>query len=62
MAISLQTFLDGLETTEYRENDDLIPVTLRSVAAERHDVDKIETLNVYAQSKGTSVPLKQRSS
>lgn len=59
IAISLQTFLDGLQTTEYRENDKLIPVTLRSVAAERRDIDKIETLNVYSQSKGTSVPLKQ---
>ena len=59
VAISLQTFLEGLETTEYREGDQLIPVTLRSVAAERHDIDKIETLNIYSQATGTSVPLKQ---
>ena len=59
IAISLQTFLDGLETTEYREDDKLIPVTLRSVAAERQDIDKIETVNVYSQLRGTSVPLKQ---
>lgn len=59
IAISLQTFLEGFETTEYREADQLIPVTLRSVAAERHDVDKLETVNVYSQVKGTSVPLKQ---
>ncbi|MCP3995895.1 MAG: efflux RND transporter permease subunit, partial [bacterium] len=58
-ATSLQTFLEGLDTTEYREDDQLIPVTLRSVAAERHDVDKLETLNIYAQSTGSSVPLKQ---
>jgi len=59
VAISLQTFLEGLETTEYREGDQLIPVTLRSVAAERNDIDKIETLNVYSQANGTSIPLKQ---
>ena len=59
VAISLQTFLEGLETTEYREGDQLIPVTLRSVAAERHDIDKIETLNVYSQATGAAVPLKQ---
>ncbi len=59
VAISLQTFLEGLETTEYREGDQLIPVTLRSVVAERHDVDKLETLNIYSQSTGSSVPLKQ---
>ena len=59
VAISLQTFLDGLQTTDFREDDKLIPVTLRSVAAERQDIDKIETLNVYSQSTGQSVPLKQ---
>ena len=59
VAISLRTFLDGLETTEYREGDQLIPVTLRSVAAERQDFDKLETLNVYSQSTGSSVSLKQ---
>ncbi len=59
VAISLQTFLEGLETTEYREGDQLIPVTLRSVAAERQDIDKVETLNIYSQATGSSVPLKQ---
>ena len=59
VAISLQAFLSGLEATDFREDDKLIPVTLRSVAAERQDVDKLESLNVYAQSTGRSVPLKQ---
>ena len=59
VAISLQTFLSGLEATEYREGDELIPVVLRSVAAERQDIGKLETLNVYAQATGQSVPLKQ---
>jgi len=34
-------------------------VTLRSVAAERQDIGKLESLNVYAQATGRSVPLKQ---
>ncbi|WP_306296594.1 efflux RND transporter permease subunit [Candidatus Entotheonella palauensis] len=59
VAISLQTFLSGLETTEYREGDKLIPVTLRSVEAERKDLAKLETLNVYVQATGQSVPLTQ---
>jgi len=59
VAISLQTFLSGLEVTEFRERDALIPVTLRSVAADRQDVDRLETLAVYAQTTGRSVPLKQ---
>ncbi len=59
VAISLQTFLSGFETTEYREGEDVIPVTLRSVASERQDVAKLETLSVYAQATGEAVPLKQ---
>jgi len=59
VAISLQAFFDGLETTDFREDDQLIPVTLRSVAAERDDLGKLETVNVYSQATGTSVPLKQ---
>jgi multidrug efflux pump subunit AcrB len=59
IAISLQTFLTGFDTTEYREDDKLIPVTLRSVEAERKDIDKLETLNVYVQATGQSVPLTQ---
>ena len=57
IAISLQTFLTGLDTTEYREDDKLVPVTLRSVGADRQDIGKLETINVYAQATGQSVPL-----
>ena len=59
IATSLQAFVSGIEATEYREGDDLIPVTLRSTASERQDLARLETLNVYAQSTGRSVPLKQ---
>jgi multidrug efflux pump len=59
IALSLQTALTGIVTTQYREEDDIIPITLRSVAADRHDIGKLETLNVYSQSSGTNVPLKQ---
>jgi multidrug efflux pump subunit AcrB len=59
VAISLQAFFDGIETTDFREGDQLIPVTLRSVAAERDDLGKLETVNVYSQATGASVPLKQ---
>jgi multidrug efflux pump subunit AcrB len=59
VAVSLRTFLSGLDVTEFREDDELIPVTLRSVAAERQDLDRLESLNVYSQATGASVPLKQ---
>ena len=59
IAVSLQTFLTGFVTTEYREDDRLIPITLRSVTAQRKDINNLETLNVYAQATGQSVPLIQ---
>ncbi|MCZ6697069.1 MAG: efflux RND transporter permease subunit, partial [Acidobacteria bacterium] len=45
--------------TSFREEDKLIPITLRSIAAERQNIDRLESLNVYAQSTGQAVPLKQ---
>jgi multidrug efflux pump subunit AcrB len=59
IAVSLQTALTGIETTQYREEDKVIPITMRSVAAERHDIGKLETISVYAQATGENVPLKQ---
>ena len=59
IAISLQSVLSGYQVTVYREGDEVIPVTMRSVAADRRDIGKLETLNVYSQQTGRSVPLNQ---
>ncbi len=59
IAISLQTALSGFETTQYREVDEVIPVSLRSSVASRTDLTKLDSLNVYAQATGRSVPLSQ---
>jgi len=59
IAVSLQSGLSGLELTEYRRGEDTIPVMLRSVAADRQDLGKLEALSVYVQSSGESVPLRQ---
>ncbi len=59
IAVSLQTALSGYTTTEYRENDKAIPVVLRSEASDREDIGKLESINVYAQTSGKNVPLKQ---
>jgi multidrug efflux pump subunit AcrB len=56
IAISLQTALTGFDTTQFREDDKVIPVTLRSVAADRRDLGKLESLNVFSQATGRSVP------
>jgi multidrug efflux pump subunit AcrB len=59
IAVSLQTALTGFDTTEFREEDKVIPVTLRSVAADRRDLGKLESLNVFSLATGRSVPLEQ---
>jgi len=59
IAISLQTMLSGLETTQYREGDKIIPIVLRSSAGDRGDYGKLEQLSVYSQATRKSVPLRQ---
>jgi len=59
IAISLQTSLSGYEMTEYREGETSIPVILRTRAADRQDIGKIETLSVFSQASGESIPLVQ---
>lgn len=59
VALSLQSVLSGYEVTDYREGNEIIPVTMRSVAADRQDIGKLETLNVYSQTSGRSAPLAQ---
>ncbi len=58
VATSLQSSLSGIELTQYRENDDLIPITMRTSSAERRDIGKLDNITVYS-SAGDAVPLKQ---
>lgn len=59
VAYSLRAGLSGIELTQYREGDQLIPVTLRSVASDRQDISKLDGLSIYSQTSGSPVPLKQ---
>jgi multidrug efflux pump subunit AcrB len=59
IAMSLQAALTGIETTQFREEDQVIPITLRSMESERQDIGKLETINVYSQATGQNVSLKQ---
>lgn len=61
VASAMQTYLTGLETTNYREGDKLIPVVLRS---ERMDNDTTDftllgNIGVFSQATGKTVPLSQ---
>ncbi|RVU38446.1 efflux RND transporter permease subunit [Hwanghaeella grinnelliae] len=59
IAISLQGYFDGTEVTELREGDDIIPIVFRGESAERLNLDRMRTLNVYSQSRRVTVPLIQ---
>jgi len=59
VATSLTTVLDGFHTGEYREDDKSIPIIMRSDVNQQQTFASLETLNVYAQSTGKSVPLLQ---
>ncbi|OIQ22511.1 MAG: multidrug transporter [Flavobacterium sp. MedPE-SWcel] len=59
IAISLQTVLDGFQAGEYRESDKTIPIVMLSNQSKQQSLTSLETLNVYAQNSGKSVPLLQ---
>ncbi len=59
VAISFQTLFSGFDTTEYREDDKVIPVTLRSAGAGGLDPTTVSSVNVFSQSTGKSVPAGQ---
>ena len=59
IAVSLQTVLAGSYIGQFREGDKVIPIIMRNQQTEAHDIDKLESLNIYAQYSGVNVPLKQ---
>ncbi len=59
IAVSLQTGMSGLELSQYREGDIVIPITMRTQAGDRQDIGKLQALAVYSQANGSSVPLTQ---
>ena len=59
IATSLKTVLEGFQTGEYREDDKSIPILMRSNASQQQSLATLETLNIYAQASGRTVPLLQ---
>lgn len=59
IAISLQTVLDGFNTGEFREGDESIPIVMRSEDNLQQTLESLESLNVYAQNSGKSIPFLQ---
>tara|TARA_R110001592_G_scaffold166148_2_gene401029 strand:+ start:87 stop:3131 length:3045 start_codon:yes stop_codon:yes gene_type:complete len=59
IANALQTYFSGSQITQYREGDEIIPVVLRAHEAERNNLDRLRTLNIYSEKTGKAVPLFQ---
>ncbi|WP_127714010.1 efflux RND transporter permease subunit [Halobacteriovorax sp. HLS] len=59
IATSLQSVFDGTPVSEYREGKFSITMLLRSSNANRNDLSKLETMDIFSQRTGASIPLKQ---
>ena len=59
IADALQTYFSGAIITEFREGDEIIPIVLRAQEAERNNLDRLRTLNVYSTKTGKAIPLFQ---
>jgi multidrug efflux pump len=55
---TLQTVLQGVTVSQYRENLDLIPIVLRAVDTERHDLADLGNVTIHS-GNGRVVPLSQ---
>lgn len=59
IATSLNTNLSGLELTEYREGDDIIPVVMRTLQENSESIAQLENITIFSQSSSATVPLEQ---
>ena len=59
VAGSLSSFIDGTTVTDFHQGNVDIPIVGRGIKAERDSSSSLATLNVYSQSKKSSVPLNQ---
>ena len=59
VAVSLQTALTGFKTADFREDDTLIPITMRAAGATEYRVDDVRNILVHKMTGGAGVPLSQ---
>lgn len=59
IAGALQGYFSGSTVTEYREEDDIIPIIFRASEDERYNMDRLRTTAVFSSSGGHSIPLFQ---
>ncbi|MEM7606459.1 MAG: efflux RND transporter permease subunit [Myxococcota bacterium] len=59
IATAMQAYLTGIETTRYREEDESIPVVVRSLSGDRRDLDRVRDLAVPLPGQTGTIPLSQ---
>ena len=59
IALSLQTQYSGLEVTEYRQGEDIVPLVVRARMEDREHLRSIEDMYVYSRTTEQRVPLAQ---
>ena len=59
VALSLQSSLSGLTISNFREDDDLIPIVMRTNQSSINNIEQLESINIYSQATGRNIPLKQ---
>jgi multidrug efflux pump subunit AcrB len=59
VAVSLEANLSGLDATQFRDEEELIPVTVRSRTRGHTELGDLESINVFPEGGGEPVPLGQ---
>ncbi len=59
IAQTMQAGFNGMEITEFRDDDDVIPIIMRASQEERFNLDRVRTLSVFSTSRQTNVSLFQ---
>lgn len=59
IAETLGAYFSGVQVTEFRQQDTIIPVIYRATESERKNLDRLRTTSVYASKQNAYVPLLQ---
>lgn len=59
IAYSLSSTADGMDFSQYRRDEDLIPIILRSREEKPKTLEELESVNVFSSSENQNVPLSQ---
>lgn len=59
VAATLQGYFSGAQISQYRENDNIIPIIYRAELNERHNLDRLRTVSIYSPASNHYIPLFQ---